>query len=153
MACSQRLNSFNLWRLESNPAYRLVQLAGGAYSVRSLAHHETFHPVIGPAAEAEALYVKQLRLRERLAGHSGSFVIWDVGLGAAANPLTVIRSVSDLPCSIEILSFDQTLDPLRFALGHGDKLTYLRGYEPHLEELATRGEATFKKERRRSAGA
>jgi hypothetical protein len=138
------LNSFNLWRLESSSAYRLVQLAGGAYSVRSLAHHETFHPVIGPAAEAEALYVKQLRLRERLRGHAGPFVIWDVGLGAAANPLTVIRSVCDLPCSIEILSFDQTLEPLRFALGHTDKLTYLRGYEPRLDELVTRGEMMFK---------
>jgi hypothetical protein len=144
VACSQRLNSFNLWRLESSSAYRLVQLAGGAYSVRSLAHHETFHPVIGPVAEAEALYVKQLRLRGRLSEHSGPFVIWDVGLGAAANPLTVIRSVCDLPSRIEILSFDQTLEPLRFALGHTDKLTYLRGYEPQLDELLTRGRITFK---------
>ena len=72
--------------------YKLVQLAGGAYSIRSLAHGETFHPVVGPVAEAESLYVNQLRLRERLQNHVGEFVIWDVGLGAAANALTVLRA-------------------------------------------------------------
>ncbi|MCX6894089.1 MAG: hypothetical protein NTZ16_00975 [Verrucomicrobia bacterium] len=71
--------------------YQLVRLNNGICSVRSLADAETFHPVVGPVAEAEALYVNQLRLRERLAKHSGEFVIWDVGLGAAANALTVLR--------------------------------------------------------------
>ena len=37
------------------PAYRLVKLANGSHSLHSLAHGETFHPVIGPVAEAEAL--------------------------------------------------------------------------------------------------
>ena len=45
--------------------YELVTLANGVVSVRSLACGETFHPVIGPAAEAEVLYVRQLRLREQ----------------------------------------------------------------------------------------
>ena len=45
--------------------YQLVQLTSGGYSLHSLLHGETFHPVIGPVAEAEALYVNQLRLRER----------------------------------------------------------------------------------------
>ncbi|MEN9778327.1 MAG: hypothetical protein RJB04_2082, partial [Verrucomicrobiota bacterium] len=33
-------------------AYSLVQLANGTTSIRSLAEGETFHPVIGPVAEA-----------------------------------------------------------------------------------------------------
>ena len=49
-------------------------------------------------AEAEALYVNQLRLRERLADHAGEFVIWDVGLGAAANALTVLRATREIAC-------------------------------------------------------
>src|SRR6186713_3020287 len=73
-------------------SYKLVQLASGDYSLHSLAYGETFHPVIGPVAEAEALYVNQLQLRERLKNHTGEFVIWDVGLGAAANALTVLRA-------------------------------------------------------------
>ena len=35
--------------------YKVVRLVNGAFSVRSVAHRETFHPVVGPVAEAEAL--------------------------------------------------------------------------------------------------
>jgi hypothetical protein len=52
--------------------------------------------VIGPEAEAEALHVRQLRLPERLRTR-GEFVIWDVGLGAAANAIAVLRAIRDCP--------------------------------------------------------
>src|SRR5439155_19684217 len=52
--------------LVTSIGYKIVRLANGVHSVHSLAHRETFHPVIGPVAEAEALYVKQLRLAERI---------------------------------------------------------------------------------------
>jgi tRNA U34 5-methylaminomethyl-2-thiouridine-forming methyltransferase MnmC len=115
--------------------YRLVKVAGGAHSVHSIAHRETFHPVIGPTAEAEALYVRQLRLIERLQQHTGDFVVWDVGLGAAANALTVLRATRHLDCSLHLLSFDHTLEPLEFGLQHAAELEYPLGYEPHLKQL------------------
>src|SRR6185503_15785503 len=123
--------------------YRIIKLASGAYSVHSLAHGETFHPVIGPVAEAEALYVRQLQLLERLRHHEGQFVIWDVGLGAAANPIAVLRAARHLPCSIRLLSFDQTLEPLQFALNHFGALGYLAGYELHLQTLLQQGWVLF----------
>jgi tRNA U34 5-methylaminomethyl-2-thiouridine-forming methyltransferase MnmC len=109
--------------------YQLVQLTNGTHSLHSLAYGETFHPVIGPVAEAEALYVKQLQLRKRLKNHSGDFVIWDVGLGAAANALTVLRATRDLVCPIRLVSFDCTIEPLTFALQHAAALGYFGGYE------------------------
>jgi len=120
-------------------SYCLVYLRNGACSIRALAEAETFHPVIGPAMEAEVLYARQLRLPERVREASGEFVIWDVGLGAAANALTVIRlvreSLKGKPAQLRLISFDQTTDAAAFALKHGAELGYVAGYESTLAEL------------------
>lgn len=116
--------------------YQVVQLQNGAHSVRSVAHGETFHPVVGPVAEAEGLYLRQLRLLERLEEAKAEFVIWDVGLGAAANPLTLVTAASHLPRKLCIVSFDCTREPLLFALEHADKLPYLSGFSDQLKVLA-----------------
>ena len=121
--------------MHSDDNYRLVKLASGVFSVHSLAEAETFHPVIGPVAEAEALYVRQLKLVERMQAHRGEFVIWDVGLGAAANALTVLRHTRAVRQPLRLVSFDHTLAPLAFALTHASELGYLEGYEYVLEEL------------------
>jgi tRNA U34 5-methylaminomethyl-2-thiouridine-forming methyltransferase MnmC len=119
-----------------HPGYRIVRLRNGAHSVHSLAHQETFHPVVGPAAEAEALYLHQLKIADRLRARSQSrFVIWDVGLGAAANVLTVLRATREIPSSVQVISFDHTAEPLQFALEHADDLGYLAGFEPWIREL------------------
>jgi len=123
--------------------YRLVTLANGSCSIHSLAERETFHPVIGPVAEAEALYVRQLRLPERLRQHAGEFVIWDVGLGAAANPLTVLRATREIESAVRLISFDHTLQPLEFALNHVEALPFLSGYERHLRDLLDHHRVSF----------
>jgi tRNA U34 5-methylaminomethyl-2-thiouridine-forming methyltransferase MnmC len=127
----------------SDSGYKIVQLAQGVCSVHALAYQETFHPVIGPVAEAEALYVRQLRLVERLQSHREEFVIWDVGLGAAANVLTALRATRECEAPLRLLSFDQTLEPLSFALRHVQELPYLRGWETQLGELIHQGRVEF----------
>ena len=129
--------------MQSSADYRIVKLANGTHSVHSLAHRETFHPVIGPVAEAEALYVKQLRLPERMASHTGEFVIWDVGLGAAANVLTVLRETRVAACPLRIVSFDNTLAPLQFALENAASLGYFTDYEVAVERLIAEHHTSF----------
>jgi tRNA U34 5-methylaminomethyl-2-thiouridine-forming methyltransferase MnmC len=109
--------------------YQLVRLANGVQSIRDRAAGETFHPVIGPRAEAEVLYAQPLRLRERLRAETGEFVVWDVGLGGAANVATVLRAAQDVPGRLRVVSFDRTLEPLRFALTHAAELGYFAGWE------------------------
>jgi tRNA U34 5-methylaminomethyl-2-thiouridine-forming methyltransferase MnmC len=130
--------------VQTDSGYQLVRLNNGICSVRSLADDETFHPVVGPVAEAEALYVNQLRLRERLKNHSGKFVIWDVGLGAAANALTVLRATKNIECKIRLVSFDHTIEPLEFALKNADALGYFGGYENHLKGFLREHRVAFR---------
>jgi tRNA U34 5-methylaminomethyl-2-thiouridine-forming methyltransferase MnmC len=113
----------------------MVQLANGTFSLRSEEYGETFHPVVGPVAEAQALYVNQLNLRERVRQSREEFVVWDIGLGAAGNPLTFLNAVRDVPGTIRVVSFDYTTEPLLFALKNPTLLPYLSGWEGILAQL------------------
>lgn len=116
--------------------YQLVQLKNGTWSVRSVAEAETFHPVIGPAAEAEALYVRQLDLPARVAAAGAAgLVVWDIGLGAAANVLTLLRALAPVTGRVRVLSFDHTLAPLAFAGGQAERLEFVRGFEEPIARL------------------
>jgi tRNA U34 5-methylaminomethyl-2-thiouridine-forming methyltransferase MnmC len=122
--------------------YRVVTLANGVRSIYSAEHDETFHPVVGPVAEAEALYVRQLRLPERMREQRG-FVVWDVGLGAAANVLTLLRATSEIRGELQIVSFDHTLAPLEFGLKNAAELGYFGGFEQAVETVLREGKAQF----------
>lgn len=124
----------------------MVTLANGVASVYAAEYDETFHPVVGPVAEAEALYVKQLRLPERVRETREEFVVWDVGLGAAANVLTVLRAVSQHPRGIRVVSFDHTLDPLEFGLQHASELGYFGGFEEAIRQLLRDHRVAFQRE-------
>ncbi|MCW5551925.1 MAG: methyltransferase [Verrucomicrobiae bacterium] len=124
-------------------AYTLVHLTNGAYAVQSLAYGEKMHPGLGPAVEAETLHVGQLQIRARLAQHCGEFVVWDVGLGAAANAIAVLRATRELPNPVRLLSFDDTAAPLAFARQHADQLGYFHGYESHVEMLLRQRRTSF----------
>lgn len=115
--------------------FELVRLANGAASLRYADYGETLHPVAGPVAEAEALYVRQLRLRQRFAVPGRPFVVWDVGMGMAANALTALRALRDCAGELRVVSFDNTPEPLRFALAHAAELPHLAGFEDAARQL------------------
>jgi tRNA U34 5-methylaminomethyl-2-thiouridine-forming methyltransferase MnmC len=123
--------------------FRLVPLRNGALGVFAEAYGETMHPAIGPAAEAEALYVRQLRLRERLAEHAGEFVIWDVGLGGAANAAATLRAAGEIGGTVRLVSFENSLGSAAFALEHTSELGYLAGLGESLRALIERRRAEF----------
>lgn len=123
----------------------LKKLENGEYTVYSVSDGETFHPKIGPVQEARQLYLNQLNIRDRIKQYDKEFVIWDVGLGAAANPLIILENISDLTATVAIYSFDKTTEPLWFALKNTDQLTYLKGWEETLKSLINHGQITFMK--------
>lgn len=123
--------------------YQLVQLANGERTLFSARYAEKMHPGLGPRAEAELLYVRQLRICERLAAANEEFVIWDVGLGGAANAIAALRATREIPGRLRLVSFDNTREPLEFTLQHADALRYPAGYERQLSELLEAGRVKF----------
>jgi tRNA U34 5-methylaminomethyl-2-thiouridine-forming methyltransferase MnmC len=128
----------------SHSKYRLVRLRSGVLTVHSSAYNEKLHPGLGPSAEAEQLHIGQATILSRLQSYAGEFVVWDVGLGAAANALTLLRLTRDLPSPLRLVSFDDTVEPLSFALLNADKLEYLRAYESPVKTLIERRRVEFR---------
>jgi len=124
-------------------AFELVTLKGGGSSIRSKAHGETMHIGTDPRTEAMELHVGQQSLAQRVASWSSAapFVIWDIGLGPAANAITAIESLMDLGKPVEIHSFEIDTEVLEFALQHAQALQYLAGWEESIGELLTTGMA------------
>src|SRR5207245_3820882 len=87
--------------------------------------------------------VRQLKLHERLARRAGEFVIWDVGLGAAANALAVLRVAREIPGAIRLASFDNTLEPLVFALQNAGQLGYFTNYLRYAQHLVAHRRICF----------
>ncbi len=124
--------------------FELVPLAGGIYSLRSLANGQTFHPVVGPVAEAERLHVGGTRLVERANAlpPGERLVIRDVGLGAAANALAAVRALAAgyrRTEDIVMVSHDRSVAALEFALAHAAELAYPLGHEAALRTLLEHG--------------
>lgn len=132
------------WAVPDSPAYRLVQLRNGVCSIHSMEHGETMHPGLGPTAEARELYVRQLRLLERQRESIHGFVVWDVGLGAAANALTILRESSGISNQLHLVSFEHTLKPLQFARESSSALGYFNGYESVVDALLAGRSVAFK---------
>ncbi len=131
--------------LENDPAaFEIVTVQSGVRSLRSRECGETFHPVVGPMVEAVALHVRQQRLVERAAAAGGKFVIWDVGLGAAANAIAAVEALAkqaNTRLGVEIHSFDLTDAALRFALAHAAELGYVLPHASTIEALLAEGES------------
>ncbi len=125
---------------QDHAGFELVTVQSGARSLRSREFGETFHPVVGPMAEAVELHVRQQRLVERAAETPEPFVIWDVGLGAAANAVAVLEAFHGRRhASVILHSFDHTTAPLAFALQHAAELGYLVPHTDAAEGLLAEG--------------
>ncbi len=130
--------------------FELVALAGGIHSLRSLTNSQTFHPVVGPAAEAETIHVGGTRLVERAGWEEnggGEFVVWDVGLGAAANALAAIEALRAADGAaardVRLISFDRSLAALDFAVENAVPLNYTATQRQWMEALRRDGQTSI----------
>lgn len=94
---------------------------------------EIMHSRTPPMEEARRVYVEQANFAERLGMTplDRPLVLWDVGLGAAANALAAIECREALAAQgpvrpLHIVSFENDLDSLRLAVAHADRFPYLQ---------------------------
>ena len=126
----------------------------GFSSIRQISSGEIMHSRTPPMEEARKLYVEQSMLAGRLPLHAGELqdtaaplVIWDVGLGAAANAMAAIgcyeaQAAAGPVRRMQIISFENDLDALRLALRRQHEFPYLRHAGP--AGILARGEWTSK---------
>ncbi len=122
-------------RLSRLGAYEVHVAREGFASIRHVASGEIMHSRTSPMEEARSVYVEQSALAERLRVPEGApaepLVIWDVGLGAAANAMAAIECYEAAAAAgpvrpMQIVSFENDLDSLKLAMLHRDLFTYLR---------------------------
>ena len=119
--------------------YEVHRAWEGFSSIRQISSGEIMHSRTDPMEEARKVYVEQSRLAERLGEQSSApLVLWDVGLGAAANVMAAIEchETSGTNRPLRIVSFENDLDSLRLARANRDCFPYLRA-EPAKAILAT----------------
>ncbi len=114
----------------------------GFASIRQISSGEIMHSHTPPMDEAKALYVEQSDLAGRLALPVGKgpdevepVIVWDVGLGAAANAMAAIHCYEAEAAKgpvrrMRVISFENDLDSLKLALTHKNSFEYLRHSGP-----------------------
>ncbi|MBY0471588.1 methyltransferase [bacterium] len=97
------------------------------------------HSSIGPLEEARLLYIEQSELSRRIADGGEPLVIYDVGLGLAANALGALECAKGAGRSLQVISFENDLDGIRYALTQTDAFPFLQNWKSAIEELLERG--------------
>ncbi len=118
-------------------AYEIIEQKEEFHSIRHKLSGEVMHSVCEPIEEARALYVGQIDLATILSlEDQGELILWDVGLGAAANAMATILALEEFYSSheplraLKLFSFENDLDSLRLAFRHSGRFPYLRHAAP-----------------------
>ncbi len=122
--------------------FEIVTTRTGAISIRDKLTQEIMHNPVGPWEEANSLYIQQSNLAQKLSHpEAREFVIFDVGLGAAANSLAILHCARSVPARrpLKIVSFERDLSLLQFALNHADQFPHFAGYESAVQAILNTG--------------
>lgn len=118
--------------------YRILETPTHA-SIQQISSGEIMHAQSDPTDESHRLYVEQTKIVEKAAAAARPYIVWDVGLGAGANAMAVVRAIeaklaegrAGAPIEMEIWSFENDLNSLRLALNHPKLFSYLKHAGPY----------------------
>ncbi len=131
-----------------HPLFEIVKTTTGAVSIRNKAVNEIMHNPVGPWIEANSLYIDQSELRQKLSKpNREELILFDVGLGAAANALAAIACAQVVDHGnpggsrpLKIISFERELELLKFALQNAEQFAHFQGHEQALRQILNEGQ-------------
>ncbi|MEN9723035.1 MAG: hypothetical protein RJB38_1021 [Pseudomonadota bacterium] len=103
---------------------------------------QAMHSRIGPESEAQSIYLEPSGLHERLQiSDKGPLVLWDVGMGLAANSALAWQLAHHSSCQrlLQIHSFENQLAGLRQALANLSSFEFLSDSSRDLHQLLDAG--------------
>ncbi len=126
--------------------FETIEYPNGTHSLRDLTLGEIMHSSIGPDQESALLYAEQSRVAERLRHGGEPLVLFDVGMGTAANAIAAMESQRLLKSGagpkarpLHIHSFEKHPEGLEAALADLERFTFLKPYADAARELLARG--------------
>ena len=115
--------------------HQLVVFENGSASLANPETGEAMHSSIGAWEEANALYINQSQLASRLSRpNSSPLVIYDLGLGIAANALAALHC-QKVGTTLQIISFENDLGGITTALSYPERFPLLAPFREIVEEL------------------
>ncbi|OFZ23299.1 MAG: hypothetical protein A2X94_05195 [Bdellovibrionales bacterium GWB1_55_8] len=150
---------FALYEAQGKPesdgvTHELIKFPNGHCSIRKVGRDgplsESMHSSIGPWAEANEVYVAQSELVAKLKGQDtlAPVVIYDIGMGIAANALAAFETWSSLQLDrairpLHIFSFENDLSGIELALSSSREFSFLERHGSLAAELLTSGTVTL----------
>ena len=122
-------------KIPARGGYAIHTSPQGFASILHLASGTIMHPHTAPMDEARRFYIEPSFLAERLRGDGDPLVVWDVGLGAAANAMGAIRCYEEQAKAgpvrpMHLVSFENDMDSLKLAFEYNEHFRYLRHSGP-----------------------
>jgi queuine tRNA-ribosyltransferase len=121
--------------------HEIVTFPNGSHSIRPCSTAEAMHSNIGPWEEAQTLYIRQSGLKDRLRQEGRPLVIYDLGMGIAANALAAIECYfeSNPLRDLLVLSFENDLGGLELALSRPECFDWIARNRDAVMTLLTSG--------------
>jgi tRNA U34 5-methylaminomethyl-2-thiouridine-forming methyltransferase MnmC len=132
---------------EPKQNFTLLGHPNGTSTLVDAENGQAMHSQIGPTLESNLVYAERARIEAVLNTPTVTHVLYDVGMGTAANVIATldrIRANASASGTLFIFSFETKPDGLRAALAHLDAFPDLRPWGATLESLLEKSESRFR---------
>jgi tRNA U34 5-methylaminomethyl-2-thiouridine-forming methyltransferase MnmC len=121
------------------PQFEITECDSG-FTLRESLSGQLMHSQVGPWVEANTVYVEPSELERRLSTESAPpLVLYDVGMGTAANAIAAIEASARRGRNLQIVSFEKHPDALAQILSSEEAFPYLTRYREALHTLLQTG--------------